>query len=212
MSSPWIITADARRFDLLCPSLEQVSLRVIAAATAKMCRWTGHIIDFYSVASHSVAVADICRDAVKPYALLHDAAEGYLGDVATPLKQAMRMLSPSALAAYDQVTETVDRAIHLACGLAWPVPMEIHAEIKFADLAMLATEYRDLIPDGAPALENLPPPIADRLRPDEDWREAAKSFLLAACKLHDRGPLPALPDVASYDGLAALQQLRKGCD
>jgi hypothetical protein len=25
MSSPWIITADARRFDLLCPSLEQVS-------------------------------------------------------------------------------------------------------------------------------------------------------------------------------------------
>jgi hypothetical protein len=121
---------------------------VIAAATAKMCRWTGHITDFYSVASHSVAVAEICRDAVKPYALLHDAAEGYLGDVATPLKHAMRMLSPAALAAYDQVTETVDRAIHLACGLTWPVPMEIHAEVKHADLAMLATEYRDLIPAG----------------------------------------------------------------
>jgi hypothetical protein len=42
---------------------------------------------------------------------------GYLGDVSTPLKHAMRMLSPAALAAYDQVTETVERAIHLACGL-----------------------------------------------------------------------------------------------
>jgi hypothetical protein len=193
MSSPWIITADARRFDLLCPSLEQVSLGVIAVATAKMCRWTGHITDFYSVASHSVAVADICRDAVKPYALLHDAAEGFLGDVATPLKHAMRMLSPSALAAYDQVTETVDRAIHLACGLQWPVPIEIHAEVKFADLAMLATEYRDLIPAGAPELDPLPPPIADRIMPDLNWHWAKERFISRAWDLHEAGLLPNLP-------------------
>jgi hypothetical protein len=193
MSSPWIITADGRRFDLLCPSLEQVSLRVIAAATAKMCRWTGHIMDFYSVASHSVAVAEICRDAVKPYALLHDAAEGYLGDVATPLKQAMRMLSPAALAAYDQVTETVDRAIHLACGLEWPVPMAIHAEVKHADLAMLATEYRDLIPAGSPPLDYIPPPVARRIVADESWRRSRNTFIHAARDLHAAGLLPNLP-------------------
>lgn len=196
MSSPWIITADARRFDLLCPSLEQVSLRVIAAATAKMCRWTGHIADFYSVASHSVAVAEICRDAAKPYALLHDAAEGYLGDVSTPLKTAMRMLSPAALAAYDQVTETVDRAIHLACGLTWPVPMEIHAEVKHADLVMLATEYRDLIPAGAPPLDmpvDMPPPVGYRLGPDRAWHLERDRFLAAASGLHEEGLLPNLP-------------------
>jgi hypothetical protein len=193
MSSPWIITASGRRFDLLCPSLEQVDLRVIAAATAKMCRWTGHILHFYSVASHCVAVADICRDEVKPYALLHDAAEGYLGDISTPLKHAMRSLSPAALAAYDQITEPVDRAIHLACGLTWPVPMAIHAEVKHADLAMLATEYRDLIPAGSPEIDYLPPPVEQRLMPDADWRVAREVFIGAACNLHDRGLLPKLP-------------------
>jgi hypothetical protein len=193
MSSPWIITAGARRFDLLCPSLEQVDLRVIAAATAKICRWTGHITNFYSVASHCVAVADICRDEVKPYALLHDGAEGYLGDVSTPLKHAMRMLSPAALAAYDQVTEAVDRAIHLACGLEWPVPMAIHAEVKHADLAMLATEYRDLIPAGSPEIDYLSPPVEQRILPDVHWEGARDSFIEVAFQLHHVGLLPKLP-------------------
>jgi hypothetical protein len=196
MTSPWIITAAGRRFDLLCPSLEQVDLQTIAAATAKLCRWTGHISQFYSVASHSVAVARICAIDAKPYALLHDSAEAYLGDVSTPLKHAMRALSPAALAAYDQITEVVERAIHLAFGLQWPVPSEIHAEIKRADLVMLATEYRDLIPGGSPALDvpaTLPPPDEAFLFPDYDWQGAMHHFLDIAWQYHEVGLLPLIP-------------------
>ena len=74
------------------PEREQViSLEDIAHALAHQCRYNGHCKSFYSVAEHSVYVAEeIYRktssyeDAMK--GLLHDATEAYLGDMPRPIK------------------------------------------------------------------------------------------------------------------------------
>ena len=63
-----------------------ICIEDITSALSKICRFGGHSSAFYSVAQHSCIVmslgpAYICREA-----LLHDAAEAYLGDVIKPLK------------------------------------------------------------------------------------------------------------------------------
>lgn len=71
------------------PRPEEVHLEVIAAALSKVCRWGGHTPQFLSVAQHSVYCAEaglrVSRETARA-ALLHDAAEAYIGDMVRPLK------------------------------------------------------------------------------------------------------------------------------
>src|SRR5690606_36354667 len=65
-----------------------IDIRDISASLANVCRFGGHVETFYSVAQHSVFV---CRYVMKRdpsmglAALLHDAAEAYIGDIMAPL-------------------------------------------------------------------------------------------------------------------------------
>lgn len=62
----------------------------IAHALSMNCRFNGHVTQFYSVAEHSVMVAQIMADFVlgdPMEGLLHDATEAYLTDVPAPFKQ-----------------------------------------------------------------------------------------------------------------------------
>jgi len=70
-----------------------VSLEDIAHALSMKTRYTGHGIKFYSVAEHSILMSrwidedeDGCVEGAL-YALLHDATETYLPDVASPMKK-----------------------------------------------------------------------------------------------------------------------------
>lgn len=75
-----------KKIDLLKPTLDMIDIQSIAAALSKICRFNGHINDFYSVAQHSVLVSMLAPRELQRAALLHDAAEAYLGDVIKPLK------------------------------------------------------------------------------------------------------------------------------
>src|SRR5688572_16807572 len=108
MSRPYLLTASGIRIDLLGPRPEDVTLPDVAHALARICRYTGHVRSaHYSVAQHSVYVSQHLRDqghglGIQRQGLLHDAHEAYTGDVASPIKRAMREIGgPRAGGAWD---------------------------------------------------------------------------------------------------------------
>lgn len=130
----WIQTRHWIAFSLEEPRVEDVHIHDIAHALAHLCRFNGHTRTFYSVAEHSVRCSYIVDCDFALDALLHDAAESYIGDVSSPLKLA---LGP----AWSELEERVASVVAEAFGLLWPIPRCVHA----ADQRMLATEVRDLL-------------------------------------------------------------------
>lgn len=122
-------------FRPLDPDPELIEIEAIAHALANQCRWTGHVLNFYSVAEHAV----LCS-YIEPTldCLLHDASEAYLSDLARPIKHA-----PGLGDVYRECEEKLEAAIAERFGLA-PPPMS--AAIKTADNAMLFREAWELVP------------------------------------------------------------------
>ena len=71
---------------LIDPQIENIHFEDIASALSNVCRFGGHIKPHYSVAQHSIVVCIMAPVQLKRAALMHDAAEAYLGDVVKPLK------------------------------------------------------------------------------------------------------------------------------
>lgn len=69
---------------------EDINIEHIATALSMQCRYNGQIPEFYSVAQHSMLVADVLESRYDKTlglcGLLHDAAEAYIGDLVTPIK------------------------------------------------------------------------------------------------------------------------------
>ena len=104
----WMHTSLGGRFWPGDPRPEEVFMSDIANGLAMTCRFNGQCEGFYSVAQHSVLVADAVRDfrypgcdgkrdwerrlpAAYPIALLHDSAEAYISDVGRPVNRARRL-------------------------------------------------------------------------------------------------------------------------
>ena len=101
----WMQTASGGRFYPLAPSILEIEIEDIARALAMTCRYGGHVSDFYSVAEHSVIVSCYVPIEFRRQALLHDAAEAYIGDMIRPLKHAAPM------AEFARVERTIEAMI-----------------------------------------------------------------------------------------------------
>ena len=137
-----IILQSAREFDLLKPRADLITTLDIAHALSLICRFNGHCNRHYSVAQHSLLVADIVQSQghspeIQLQALLHDAAEAYVGDMVSPLKR----LLWEANGYFDEIEERVWRAICERFDLEPALPDCIHT----ADMIALATERRELL-------------------------------------------------------------------
>ena len=130
----YVSTYLGNRFYPLEPRIDKLDIEDIAHGLAFQCRFNGQTCQFYSVAQHSLIVSSLVADELKFAALLHDAAEAYLGDMVKPLK----ILLPAFAQIEDQVTSLIAQEFKLDFGN--------YAPIKNADLIALATEKRDLMP------------------------------------------------------------------
>lgn len=148
--SATIQTITGRYFHFERPDAHYFSMEEIAHALSQICRYNGHTKQFYSVAQHSVLVSYVVPHDLALAGLMHDASEAYLGDVTKPLKR--------LLPEYQVIEERVEAAIAKQYGLPHPMP----AEVRHADLVLLLTEKRDLLPIGLGTTdkENWPQGIA----------------------------------------------------
>jgi 5'-deoxynucleotidase YfbR-like HD superfamily hydrolase len=87
MDEHFITTYTGKKFHYLSPTPEEIDIKDIAHALSLTCRFGGHCRSFYSVAEHSVRVAAEVPASSALFALLHDAAEAYLPDIPSPMKQ-----------------------------------------------------------------------------------------------------------------------------
>lgn len=132
---PYIHTFWHKKYRAGWPLTEDVCIEDIAWSLAHLCRFTGHVSKFYSVAEHSVRVSYLCPEQHQLWGLLHDATESFIGDMNRPLKY-----SPG-LEAYRDYEDRNCRVIMSFFGLGPDEPKEV----KDADNRLLVTEQRDLM-------------------------------------------------------------------
>jgi len=143
MTCTSLILRSGALFDLADPESGRFTLEDIAHGLSHLCRFTGHATRFYSVAEHAVHCSRIAADGFAFEALMHDAAEAIIGDVARPLK--------SLLPDYKRIEAAVEARVLGAFGLTLPMS----AEVKWADEAMLQLEWREVMGQTS-AIEGLP--------------------------------------------------------
>ena len=136
--SGYITTFSGLKFYPLAPKAESVCLSDIAHHLSNLCRFTGAVREFYSVAQHCVHVSLVCDPAEALEGLLHDSPEAYIADLSRPLKH-----SPE-LKKYRIVEKEIEAVIAEKFNIrAGKLP-----SVEVADKRMLLTEMRDMMPAG----------------------------------------------------------------
>ncbi|HKL65877.1 MAG TPA: HD family hydrolase [Roseovarius sp.] len=131
----WQKMLSGRRLDLLDPTPVDIEIEDIAHGLSFVARWNGQTEgDFpYSVAEHSLLVERL-HARIAPRgparwrlaALLHDAPEYVIGDMISPVKNAV---GPG----YDDLDKRLVAAVHLRFGLPAMLPAQVKRQIKRAD-------------------------------------------------------------------------------
>ena len=152
MSGAWLQTYTGKKAEPLELRHAQVCIEDIAHALSNICRFGGHTRRFYSVAEHSVRMADELwagrgTGMLSLAALLHDAPEAYLGDIPAPLKRHFFICPEDKGETFATYERRAMGAILVGLGLdgllaSWA---DLESKVKQADMRMLATEKRDLL-------------------------------------------------------------------
>lgn len=168
-----IKTYTGKWFYPLDPQPEDVDILDIAHALAKKCRFNGHCRKPYSVGQHSVLVSEKLPRKLALVGLLHDAAEAYLPDVCSPIKE--------SLLGFKDLEEHVLWVIFKALGVSMECDWDL---IKEVDTRMAYTEGRDLMNGGTTEWQPGPEPYEEHIIP-WDYRKATTRFIEAYERLRD---------------------------
>ena len=181
----WLQTYLGRELRVPEFNADAITLEEVATVLSRICRFGGRTSVFYSVAEHSVRVADLVRDlGGSPQdqfaGILHEVDEALLGfDPPAPLLK----LLPDLRALKDQA---------LRAGLRrYGLPEELPEVVHRADLVLLATEKRDLLKPEPRPWRPLPAPLPGRIEP---WAAGAPP------RMRFRQRFRALARAAGYEG------------
>jgi hypothetical protein len=133
----WPLELNGKRIDIVD----------VASSLGNLCRYNGHVSEFYSVGEHCVRLYDYGPPELKPHLLLHDVSEYLTGDLVAPLKYLPEF------AEYRRVEAVIMGVVYEKFGLD-PVEPE---EVKYLDLAIRVNEMRDL--KGIEPKKYGPPPL-----------------------------------------------------
>ena len=129
-------TLSGKKFDLLNPSPDMININDIASGLANSGHFSGQSPYMFSIAQHCVMVCDEyalqnpdAPDKMKLLALMHDASEGYTGDLIKPLK----VLLPGFV--------EIENRIMAAISIRYNLPASRLPEIKPYDLYIQNVEY-----------------------------------------------------------------------
>lgn len=169
----YIETFTGRKFYFLNPTPDQFNIIDIAHALSMTCRYTGHSNKFYSVGEHSWHMSRMLGNLPKEIqlaALLHDASEAYITDIASPVKM--------HLPDYKVIEDHIMREMCKRFMIEYP----IHPAVKVADLTMLSIEANFLLPsrgnDWEMWKENKRPAIMQEYKPIGMLPAQAKQLFL----------------------------------
>lgn len=138
----WKRMSSGKYIDMGNLSVEDIDIDDINPSLNEIKRFTGHYRDVppLTVAQHSL----LCYEMAKLFepdeyelhraVLMHDFAEAYIGDVATPIKRAMGK-------AWHDFAKPIEQNVELAF-LGEHVHPEMHDRVKIYDLAALDIERR----------------------------------------------------------------------
>ena len=162
----WMETYVGLQFHFSDPPDRDIHIVDIAHALSMLCRYNGHTHKFYSVAEHCCLISDYVLRALESAegthhvnshialtALLHDAAEAYIGDMCRPVKV--------TLPDFKAMETVIDLAMARKFGTICPFP----PIIKECDNRILRDEREQVMSDsghewGTDALEPLGVDIA----------------------------------------------------
>ena len=150
----FITTYRGKQFHYLKPAEGEIDIRDIAHALSLKCRFAGHCKVFYSVAEHSIRVADALPPELRLGGLLHDATEAYMPDIPRPIKESFGLREYE-----DTLMEVISRKYKFHPS---------NATIKETDNILIATEARDLMTN-MDGWAELPEPLKDKIIPVSSW-------------------------------------------
>ena len=155
-----IRTFTGRYVDPFKMQASDLDIQDIAHHLSIINRHTGATPVPYSVAQHSVAVSQHFLDRdLRLAGLLHDAAEAYLTDIASPLKK-----NP-AMAGYVAALNRLDELVFTTFGLDKALLKEVRGADDFEFTREVATFWGSI--DPARRIRPLPAAAAERLFLDE---------------------------------------------
>lgn len=126
----WIKTYSGRRFFPFSTEARDIEIADIAHPLSMQVRFNGHIDRLYSVGQHSINVCDVVSDRAKPFALMHDAPEAFIGDMASPIKWHF----PKFRSLDDSIMRAIIQRFNI------PVDRDIFEEVKAADTWLVFQE------------------------------------------------------------------------
>lgn len=141
VEGPTILLGSGYYYDYEHPEDSLMTIEDVAYGLGFTCRFRGQCVEratgrrvFYSVADHCEIMSRVVPPELAFDALMHEVGETVVGDPPTPLK------------GFCPEIRVVEKRCEAAGLELFSVPMRDRVLLKRYDLAMMATERRDLMP------------------------------------------------------------------